>query len=77
MFVCCKLKSRESVADCCKPMLWAASNRKEVDVFVVYTDQRGGGAPGGAGAGDPMTPIKALQRYRDEMNRHNTRFVFY
>jgi 60 kDa SS-A/Ro ribonucleoprotein len=64
------LKTRGIMADCSRPMLWAADTRKEVDVFVVYTDQRGG-----APAGSDMTPMKALNQYCDTMGRPNTRLV--
>lgn len=57
------------VADCAKPMLWAAEMKIEVDVFVVYTNQRGGGTEVGS------SPIAALQRYRESMNRPSARYL--
>jgi 60 kDa SS-A/Ro ribonucleoprotein len=43
--------------DCALPMLWALENKKEFDVFVVYTDSETW-----AGA---VHPTQALQQYRD------------
>ncbi|MFC4452325.1 RNA-binding protein Rsr [Deinococcus sonorensis] len=45
--------------DCALPMLWAARNRIEADVFVVYTDNETW-----AGA---VHPAVALQQYRERM----------
>jgi 60 kDa SS-A/Ro ribonucleoprotein len=59
--------TNNSRADCAKPMNWAAEMNMEVDVFVIYTDQRGGG--------EEETPIAALQRYRETMNRPNARYM--
>lgn len=58
------------VADCAKPMLWAEERKIEVDVFVIYTNQRGGGTEGG------MTPVAALNHYREAMKRPNTRYMY-
>ena len=52
-------------------MLWAAEMKKEVDVFVIYTDQRGGPYSGG----DSISPTEALQKYREAMNRPQARSV--
>ncbi|MFD1732243.1 hypothetical protein ACFSC4_16075 [Deinococcus malanensis] len=45
--------------DCALPMLWAARNKVEADVFVVYTDNETW-----AGA---VHPAVALQQYRQKM----------
>jgi len=44
--------------DCSLPMSWAQKNRVEADAFVIYTDNE-------TWFGEH--PVKALQRYRDEM----------
>jgi len=45
--------------DCALPMLWAARNRVEADVFVVYTDNE-------TWAGN-VQPVVALRQYREKM----------
>jgi len=50
-------------------MLWAAETHTQVDVFVIYTNQRGGGT----GGQDAMTPVEALRHYRKTMNLPQTR----
>jgi len=45
--------------DCAQPMLWAARNRVEADVFVVYTDNE-------TWAGQ-VHPVQALREYRERM----------
>jgi 60 kDa SS-A/Ro ribonucleoprotein len=45
--------------DCALPMVWAAENNVEADVFIVYTD-----CETWAGA---VTPVAALQAYREKM----------
>ena len=45
--------------DCALPMIWAAKNRVEVDVFSIYTDSE-------TWAGN-IHPVQALQEYRRKM----------
>ena len=45
--------------DCALPMLWAAKNKREIDVFVVYTDSETWFGT--------IHPLQALRQYRDKM----------
>ena len=45
--------------DCALPMLWAAKNKREIDVFVVYTDSETWFGK--------VHPVQALRQYREKM----------
>ena len=45
--------------DCALPMLWAAKNKREIDVFVVYTDSETWFGT--------IHPLQALRQYREKM----------
>ncbi|KAI1714453.1 TROVE domain-containing protein [Ditylenchus destructor] len=55
--------------DCSQPMLWAAKENKEFDVFMVFTDNE-------TWAGD-IQPFEALQRYRTKMNIPDAKLVVF
>ena len=52
--------------DCAAPMLWALENKQDVDVFILYTDDKSW----------PMDtpPVTALRKYRTEMNKEHARY---
>jgi len=53
--------------DCAVPMLWALEKKKEVDVFILYTNDKSW----------PMKihPVTALRKYRTGMNKEHARCV--
>ncbi|XP_074655790.1 RNA-binding protein RO60-like isoform X2 [Tubulanus polymorphus] len=52
---------RMGSTDCAAPILWATTNKKQFDVFVVYTDSET--------AVGPVHPSEALKRYRLKSGR--------
>ena len=54
-------------ADCAQPILWALQHKRDVDVFIIYTDCETWSAQG--------TPTDALNKYRREMNKPHARYV--
>uniref|UniRef100_A0AC35FP90 Uncharacterized protein n=1 Tax=Panagrolaimus sp. PS1159 TaxID=55785 RepID=A0AC35FP90_9BILA len=53
--------------DCAQPMLWALENKKEFDVFIVYTDSE-------TWYGD-IHPFEAVKKYRKEMNIPDAKLI--
>uniref|UniRef100_A0A914P5A3 TROVE domain-containing protein n=1 Tax=Panagrolaimus davidi TaxID=227884 RepID=A0A914P5A3_9BILA len=53
--------------DCAQPMLWALENKKEFDVFIVYTDSE-------TWYGD-IHPFEAMKKYRKEMNIPDAKLI--
>lgn len=53
--------------DCALPMIWAKENKKEFDVFVVYTDCE-------TYFGD-VHPYQALRDYREAMNIPDAKLI--
>ncbi|KAK2152351.1 hypothetical protein LSH36_330g00010, partial [Paralvinella palmiformis] len=53
--------------DCAVPMLWALEKKKEVDVFILYTNDKSW----------PMKihPVTALRKYRTGMNKEHARLI--
>ena len=53
--------------DCAQPMLWALKNKKEFDVFIVYTDSE-------TWYGE-VHPFEAMKQYRKEMKLPNSKLI--
>jgi len=62
-------KTAAPSTDCSLPLLWAADNKKEVDVFVILTD-----CESSQGA---VSPLEALIKYRKDMNIPDARLIVF